>query len=509
LFFSLMSAIRQAPETEEQESRTSPAMAPERLTRVGEFADPRRERAFNDERLPEIRRHLRLLLACALALNLLFFASDARFFGHPFFIVAIVARCVIVLASAVGLRRAFLPLSVAGVQRLCLVWTAAVVAASAALVSTGSDLARFIIFILPIFFYLLLPISFRWALLTGAACSGVTFVSFILNAAPDVRIGFGLELLTLNVVLTLIRIGMNRMSRQEWTARNALERHRGTLWNILRAIPAPMVITGRENGELLQANDAALAYFGVSELSDSQAIAAYFEPRDLVRLVQALRRDGAVSGMESRIRLPDGRERDVLLEAVATSVDETEAVLTVFFDITRRKEIEDHLETLATTDALTGLPNRSHFFARAAAEIQRARQSGHPPAVVMIDIDWFKTINDTHGHEAGDRALRQFARQCRALVRGQDLAARLGGEEFGLLLPETDPGNARAIAERLRRSVEEQGAADLPEGMTISLGIARVRPDEVSIDRALSRADQALYAAKRAGRNRSVDFDEI
>jgi diguanylate cyclase (GGDEF)-like protein len=165
------------------------------------------------------------------------------------------------------------------------------------------------------------------------------------------------------------------------------------------------------------------------------------------------------------------------------------------------------LERLVMTDPLTGLANRTRFFAGAAVEIKRAERQNAPLAVVLIDIDFFKQVNDNHGHEAGDQVLAAFAGLCRTVVREQDVAARLGGEEFGLLLPGTDRDQARALADRLRVEVEAQPLEVIPVPITISLGISEVLPEENTVDAALSRADKALYAAKRTGRNKVVLFD--
>jgi diguanylate cyclase (GGDEF)-like protein len=122
----------------------------------------------------------------------------------------------------------------------------------------------------------------------------------------------------------------------------------------------------------------------------------------------------------------------------------------------------------------------------------------------MVDIDVFKRINDTLGHEGGDLALKAFADLCRTWIRRQDIVARLGGDEFGLLLPETDASSALALADRLRADVEDLRIDRLLKPMTVSIGVSEVLQGETGVDVALSRADQALYAAKRSGGNRAL-----
>jgi diguanylate cyclase (GGDEF)-like protein len=163
------------------------------------------------------------------------------------------------------------------------------------------------------------------------------------------------------------------------------------------------------------------------------------------------------------------------------------------------------LETLARTDVLTGLANRREFMARLAQEAQRQQRGERPLAVVMLDVDHFKQVNDTHGHAAGDQVLSSLGRLLQGSVRQEvDLAARLGGEEFALLLPETDIEGAqrvaRKIVEALRATPIHHGSQLLP--VTISAGVAPVRDGDG--ERALRLADDSLYEAKRQGRDRVV-----
>ncbi len=165
----------------------------------------------------------------------------------------------------------------------------------------------------------------------------------------------------------------------------------------------------------------------------------------------------------------------------------------------------DALQKLATTDALTGLLNRREADRRLAAEWERTRRSGHSTAMVLLDIDHFKQINDRYGHPAGDAALRHLAGVMHSVMRKVDFGARYGGEEFLIVLPETGVRGAHAFAERLREEVAEARVKheQLNFQMQVSLGVAIVRADEASYERWFSRADQALYSAKAGGRNRT------
>ena len=172
-------------------------------------------------------------------------------------------------------------------------------------------------------------------------------------------------------------------------------------------------------------------------------------------------------------------------------------------NITDRIRVEQELAKLAATDPLTGLPNRRFFEEVANAELHQVQRFGKRASLMMIDIDRFKSINDTHGHAAGDDVLRAVASLSKDVVRGDDLFFRFGGEEFVCLMRETDVRGAIATAERLRIAIENlqltSGSASVR--LTASFGVARINADDHSIDSVLVRADKALYRAKSEGRN--------
>jgi len=179
--------------------------------------------------------------------------------------------------------------------------------------------------------------------------------------------------------------------------------------------------------------------------------------------------------------------------------------------ITDRKLLEFELMRLAATDPLTGLPNRRYFVNTANLEVERVSRFGAAASVVMIDVDRFKAVNDTYGHAGGDEALRRLAQVCKKPLRQIDVLARIGGEEFVLMLPGTDESGAVSVAEKLRHALCE---APVKEGqiqfsITASFGVAQIRADDNGVEESLGRADSALYAAKRAGRNRVMRYADI
>ncbi len=177
--------------------------------------------------------------------------------------------------------------------------------------------------------------------------------------------------------------------------------------------------------------------------------------------------------------------------------------LIVGHDITHRMDLERALETLALTDALTGIGNRRRFEERLALEHARAARTGEPLTLVIVDLDHLKETNDAGGHRAGDAALRRVARHIAANVRSTDLAARIGGDEFAVLLPETDLQYARVVVDRILDAVRSDRDGSLIGPITVSIGVAcvdaRIQPSQ-DLE---SLADHALYAAKQAGRSQA------
>ena len=180
------------------------------------------------------------------------------------------------------------------------------------------------------------------------------------------------------------------------------------------------------------------------------------------------------------------------------------------FDLTERKQLEEKLRAQAMTDPLTGVFNRRYLQSQATIEMARARRHNQPIALITIDIDHFKHINDDYGHDAGDEVLKNFTRVVAELLRQEDLLCRVGGEEFAILLPNTTLTQATQVAERIRQTVA-MNAVNVTEAslektlwLTASLGVTALLNNEKSLKAALKRADIGLYQAKEGGRNQVV-----
>ncbi len=222
---------------------------------------------------------------------------------------------------------------------------------------------------------------------------------------------------------------------------------------------------------------------------------ALFLARSILKPLQRLNKGVARFGkgdLSHRIHLETGDELDQL-------------AATINWMAANLEQSQQSLTELATMDVLTGVFNRREFNRRLTIEIERSRREGHAVSLLMVDIDYFKKINDTYGHQSGDDALRHVSALIKAEIRPGDLPARYGGEEFAVILPYADRNDAFVVAERLRNLIAAQEIA-IQDGQTIkataSLGCATFPIDAETEETLMSAADAALYRAKRSGRNR-------
>ena len=209
-------------------------------------------------------------------------------------------------------------------------------------------------------------------------------------------------------------------------------------------------------------------------------------------------------GATNTTRLNDRRIEDEAALADGDQVTVGESILKFISQDSVEASYHEEIYQLATHDALTELYNRRHFIEMADKEIARAIRHQRPLALCIVDVDLFKPVNDRYGHISGDEVLRQIAELLRGHARSDDLAARIGGEEFALLLSECDATAASTFAERLREAVASAvfTPGGEPQRITISIGIAELSPGRDTRAALMAAADAALYRAKSLGRNR-------
>ncbi|TGT91925.1 EAL domain-containing protein [Mesorhizobium sp. M8A.F.Ca.ET.161.01.1.1] len=257
--------------------------------------------------------------------------------------------------------------------------------------------------------------------------------------------------------------------------------------------PVPMFVRSQSTGNFLNVNEAALRLYGYSRSN--------FLDRSLAEIrVDGTTRESDGREMVLRHRTADGRELDVIEYTSETLVDHQVAILSTIVDITERKRAEAHITFLAHHDPLTGLANRTVFTRELERAVVSLKQDGRRFGVVLIDLDNFKTVNDTLGHAAGDALLIEVTARLKELVRKTDVVARLGGDEFAILVPAVE---CRSDIEELgQRVIRDLTAIRKVDGAEIvigaSIGAALVPDDAADIDSLLKCADLALYRAKQS-----------
>jgi diguanylate cyclase (GGDEF)-like protein/PAS domain S-box-containing protein len=269
-------------------------------------------------------------------------------------------------------------------------------------------------------------------------------------------------------------------------------------WQTQRMIyvsPAYEKIFGRSAGLLL-------ADFG--EWRDS------IYPDDLdyaERSLSEVLEKGSIEDREYRIMRADGQVRWLSDKCfVSHQAGQRLIVVGIAEDITEKKQLEDDLQRLATTDVLTQSSNRRHFFECAQREFEQARLQGTPMAFLLLDVDDFKLVNDTYGHQEGDVVLQRIAECGRKTLRRGDLFGRIGGEEFAAVFPGCAPDMAKQIAERLQREIQRLVFTrdEKTFGITASQGLTNLDKQDQGLEALYARADAAMYQAKRQGKNQIV-----
>jgi diguanylate cyclase (GGDEF)-like protein len=270
---------------------------------------------------------------------------------------------------------------------------------------------------------------------------------------------------------------------------------------LLVDLPMPFILVTQSDHRIARGNDALRKIFGAIAGPGGPVAQLFSNEEDCTALMQT----GARQTVSMVTRSGVAYMLVTCSEVSGLTSPAGPCWLFTLVDVTEQHLRHTQLQSEATTDPLTGLANRRSFSVAAELEVARARKQQSTLAVLTLDLDSFKRINDKYGHGTGDVVLVHAARLLKSAMRDGDLAARLGGEEFAVLLPETILQHAMAIAERIRRSIATSPVV-LPDGgslsVTMSIGVALYHEHEYDLSDALERADQALYRAKEAGRNR-------
>ncbi|MBF0269995.1 MAG: diguanylate cyclase [Alphaproteobacteria bacterium] len=279
---------------------------------------------------------------------------------------------------------------------------------------------------------------------------------------------------------------------------------------IVETAPVPLVLTKVADDTVLYVNRLAQDLFRVpkdSSVLGHPASDYWVDPASREKMKDMLKAEGGrLHNVEARLKRSDGSWFWASMSAASTEFKGEAVLLVSVDDITSRKEMEDELRRSATTDPLTGVANRRHFIDVAEREFARAKRYGHALSLVLLDIDGFKGVNELHGHLAGDKVLQAVALICKSGLREIDHLGRTGGEEYAVLLPETDGEKAFQAAERIRVSIKEarldlEGLA-APIAISASAGVAAMAGEDKGFDQMLSRASQALGRSKQGGRDR-------
>jgi diguanylate cyclase (GGDEF)-like protein/PAS domain S-box-containing protein len=302
-------------------------------------------------------------------------------------------------------------------------------------------------------------------------------------------------------------VGLSDITAQK-IAEGAVRRSEQNVRALFAASPIAMVLVRAEDSTVLFGNKRCADLFGftLEELQGKKSPDYYVDPNARERVLGRVMAEGQVDGEVVLMRRSSGEEFWALLSARAIEFEGAPALLAGISDITPQKRLEERLRELAMHDELTGLYNRRHFIELAESEFARVRRTGTPLSLAMVDIDHFKRVNDFFGHAVGDLALKELASAMRETLRGSDVPARFGGEEFVLLLTDTPLEGALSVTERLRERVgrsEVMAGQDRVARFTISAGVAELAAGE-TFESLLARADEALYRAKAEGRNRTL-----
>jgi diguanylate cyclase (GGDEF)-like protein/PAS domain S-box-containing protein len=307
-----------------------------------------------------------------------------------------------------------------------------------------------------------------------------------------------------------VTVGSVRDVTQQRAALAELEASKTELKSIFDQLPDIFYRTNMQ-GILTKMSPSCFNVLGYrqEEMLDTPLSGYYQTPEERQKIVDAI-----IAGGGKAIRVEAGlKHKNGSTVWISTSAfirlgpdDQPIFIEGMARDVSEHKRMESQLITLSRTDGLTGAYSRGYFMDKSEEVINMMRRYQRPASMMVADLDHFKTVNDNYGHHAGDLALKAFTNVCRQEIRESDILGRLGGEEFGLMLPETTIQHAQVLAERIRKAAEalEITLDDQTIRVTVSIGLVELNTDDASLDAVMRRADLAMYQAKERGRNQVV-----
>ena len=305
-----------------------------------------------------------------------------------------------------------------------------------------------------------------------------------------------------------LSIEAERRDQTEQRLRDSEQRFRA----ILAASPVPMVVSSLEDGRLVYGNAAMANLYGVSadRIPGSRGLSFYADPAERHAVVAELEKEGRIDGRELRLKRADGSHYWAMVSIGRAELDGKPVLITSVWDVTPKREAEEKLRRMALYDDLTGLANRVLLFDLLRTELARVDRHDHQLAVLYLDLDHFKAVNDRLGHVAGDAVLKTAADRIRRGLRAGDVPARVGGDEFVALLPRvTGVDAARSVAARVADALAEPHTVT---GDTLvcpaSVGLLMVGRNYTDPSVVLRDADAAMYTAKHAGKSRIHVFGQ-
>ncbi|MCH7882281.1 MAG: diguanylate cyclase [Proteobacteria bacterium] len=292
--------------------------------------------------------------------------------------------------------------------------------------------------------------------------------------------------------ISVMARSFNRMSEKLKSTYEGLEEEHDKLTTLVLSAHDGMIITDRQGRVVLTNPSAAEILKKSADEIFADGFNHLFDDPNIMR--RAIEEQGYIE-IEH-----DNRVLQILASTIQNQEKTIIGSAALIRDVTTEKRLQEELQHLAISDSLTGLYNRRYLDTSLANELGRSQRYGHEMSIIMFDVDHFKLFNDEHGHDQGDRVLQFMSRIMKDQIRILDIPCRYGGEEFLIILPETNHASALAIAERLRKGIEEAAVDGL--SVTVSIGVASY-PDLVveNYQKFIEAADKALYEAKKAGRN--------